>query len=136
MWKALNLPWSLFVRRSGVERMAKSVGSKKRKARETKRGSALTTNEMDALGHQLGWHRRFSVPYGIPNRRSLFVSEEGNQATCEAGHLVSPERTRDKNESREATSSAKQTVFTSERGRKPSDLRSICNVNQISCRYI
>ncbi|MBR3468673.1 MAG: hypothetical protein IKH28_03170 [Lachnospiraceae bacterium] len=41
--------------------------------------------------------------------------EEGNQATREAGHLISPERTRNKNESCEAAADAKRTVFMSEK---------------------
>ena len=42
--------------------------------------------------------------------------------------MVSPERIRNKNVSREATTAAKQTVFMSKRGRKPSDRRvEICD---------
>ena len=37
--------------------------------------------------------------------------------------MVSPERIRNKNMSREATTAAKQTVFMSKRGRKPSGRR-------------
>jgi len=56
------------------------------------------------------------------------VKEARNQATREARHLVSPERTRNKNKSREAMASAEQMVFMSERGKKPSDRRvEICD---------
>ena len=59
---------------------------------------------------------------GTPLRRGVFYSEEGNQAATfprgEGGHLVSPERIRNKIRSRRAAKPAKQADFMSKRGRK------------------
>jgi hypothetical protein len=46
--------------------------------------------------------------------------------------LVSPERKRNKNRSREATASAKQMVFMSYGGRKPSDRRGKSAISKLS----
>ena len=101
VWRALNLPWS-FAWDMTLWEMRRRIG--------------VNDCERWAQLRQLGWYRRFTVPCGAWSRR-YFVARNENKR-LRSGHLFSPELTRNKSGSREATAFAKRMAFMSEEGKQ------------------